>query len=123
MDLKLLSTNGRDIAEVISTDVVINDVRDGLDLMANVDHQGARRIILCEENLNPAFFELRTGLAGDIVQKFANYRMKLAIVGDFTKYNSRSLQAFILESNKGDLLFFVPDRETAIARLTRSKTV
>lgn len=118
MDLNFFTANGQQIAEVIAADVVITDVRDALDLMANADYQGARRVILYVRNLSPEFFDLRTGLVGEIVQKFANYRVKLAVVGEFAKFDSRSLHAFIVESNRGDLAFFVPDRETAIVKLT-----
>ena len=75
-------------------------------------------MILNETNLRPEFFELRTGMAGEILQKFSQYSVKLAIIGGFEKNKSKSLKAFILESNRGNQIFFVPDRDTAIARLT-----
>jgi hypothetical protein len=56
-------------------------------------------------------------LAGDILQKFSNYRVKLAIVGDFIKYQNKSLQDFIRESNKGNTIFFVDNVESAFKRL------
>jgi hypothetical protein len=43
--------------------------------------------------------------------------MKLAIVGDFEKFGSNSLNALIVESNRGKQVFFVPDVETAIVKL------
>ena len=39
-------------------------------------------------------------MAGEILQKFSNYRVRLAIVGDFTPYSSKSIKDFIYESNK-----------------------
>ena len=47
------------------------------------------------------------GIAGEILQKFSNYRVRLAIVGDFTKFTSNSLHEFIYESNKGRFIHFV----------------
>ena len=35
--------------------------------------------------------------------------MKLALVGKFDKYNSKSLKAFLIECNRGNQFFFVPD--------------
>ena len=64
-------------------------------------------------------FQLSTKLAGEILQKFVTYAVKLAIVGDFSGYTSKSLQAFIYESNKGKDIFFVPDREAAIEKLSK----
>jgi hypothetical protein len=57
---------------------------------------------------------LRTGKAGEILQKFSNYRVQLAIVGDYSKYNSKSLTDFIYESNKGRNINFVNSMEEAL---------
>jgi Domain of unknown function (DUF4180) len=37
-------------------------------------------LILSEADLSPAFFDLRSGLAGELLQKVVNYRARLAIV-------------------------------------------
>jgi hypothetical protein len=37
-------------------------------------------LLVTGENLGPDFFDLRTGLAGELFQKFVNYRARLAIV-------------------------------------------
>jgi len=42
--------------------------QDALDIMANSVYQGSGKIILHERNLTPDFFELKTGIAGDILQ-------------------------------------------------------
>ena len=39
-----------------------------------------RGLILAEQDLGPAFFELRTGLAGELMQKFVNYHVQVAII-------------------------------------------
>lgn len=59
--------------------------------------------------MEPAFFQLRTGLAGAIVQKFVTYQMKLAIVGAIPAeaIQSTALQAFIKESNRGQDIWFI----------------
>lgn len=54
-------------------------------------------IILQARHITPDFFDLKTGMAGEVLQKFSYYRMCLAIVGDFSAYGSKSLQEFILE--------------------------
>jgi len=45
-------------------------------MMANADYQGAKRIIMEEKHLNSDFFDLRSGMAGEILQKYSNYKMK-----------------------------------------------
>jgi hypothetical protein len=94
------------IAEVIAPGVLIRKADEGIDLLGNLYYQQYDCIILYEKNLNPAFFDLSTGMAGELLQKFSNYNMKLAIVGDFSKYESESLQDFMSESNKGGKINF-----------------
>ena len=54
---------------------------------------------------------------GDILQKFINYQVKLAIVGDFSVYENQSLRDFIYESNKGKDIFFLPNEQQAVEKL------
>jgi hypothetical protein len=84
--------------------------------MANTGSgQGQRKVILHEKNINPEFFNLSSGLAGEVLQKFTNYRVMLAIVGDFDKYESESLKAFIYESNKGNHINFLSEISDALS--------
>ncbi|MDO4771844.1 DUF4180 domain-containing protein, partial [Porphyromonas sp.] len=62
----------------------------------------------------PDFFDLKTKIAGDILQKFSQYQMPLVIVGDFSKYKSKSLNDFIFECNKGKQINFVRDLGSAL---------
>lgn len=106
------------IAEIISETPVISKIEDGVDLLGNLYYQGFDKIILHEENITPDFFVLSTGIAGEILQKFSTYRVRLAIVGDFSKYTSKSLRDFIYESNKGKHICFVANSEEAVEILS-----
>ncbi|MFJ6213926.1 DUF4180 domain-containing protein [Streptomyces sp. NPDC092296] len=61
---------------------------------------------------------LSTRVAGDIVQKFADYRLRLAIVGDVSRHTEAggALRDFVRESNRGAQLWFLPDTEALRAR-------
>jgi hypothetical protein len=118
MKIETHNINDTNIAEVISEANVINKVEDGIDLLGNLYYQGFDRIIIYEKNITPVFFDLKTGIAGEILQKFSNYRVQLAIVGDFSKYNSKSLNNFIYESNKGSLINFVSTLSEALGVLS-----
>jgi len=98
----------------------INTVEDAVDLLGNADYQGAQRIVIHQSQLHPDFLELKSGLAGEILQKFSNYRMQLAIVGDFRNISSKSLRDFIYESNKQGRIFFVETLEDALDKLSSS---
>ena len=107
------------VAELSNEKLVISEVQEMLDLMGDSGVNNCNRIILREQNLHPDFFRLHTGFAGEMLQKFSTYDFKLAIIGDFSKYHSKSLQDFIRESNKGNRIFFVSNTEEAIKLLIR----
>jgi Domain of unknown function (DUF4180) len=114
MKIETHNINNTKIAEVISDETVINKTEDGLDLLGNLYYQGFDRIVINEKNITQDFFDLKTGMAGEILQKFSNYRVRLAIVGDFSKYTSKSLKDFIYESNKGRQINFLATIEEAL---------
>jgi len=102
--------------EIQSEKILIKSEQDALELMADIDYNyNSRNLIMREKNIAPEFFSLKTGLAGAVLQKFVNYRVKLAIIGNFIKYNSKALQDFISESNKNNHVLFCSDLETALA--------
>jgi len=107
--------NNTSAIELLTDEKCFQSEQDALDLMANVDYQfNSRKIIVHKENVDENFFNLRTGLAGGILQKFTNYKVRLAIVGDFTNYSSKSFRDFMYESNKNKLIMFLPDLDTAL---------
>lgn len=102
------------IAEIVSDEIVLHSSEDGLDLLGNVYYQGFDKLVLHKKNIHPDFFDLKTGIAGETLQKFSNYGMRLAIVGDFASEKSKALNDFIGESNKGKLVNFVSTLEEAL---------
>jgi hypothetical protein len=114
MEFLVHTNNTKRIAELISDSIIIGDTQDALDMMADARELDSGIVIIHEHQVNPEFFDLKSGIAGDILQKFSNYRMKLAIVGNFTKYQSKSLRDFIFESNKHGQVCFSANVEDAL---------
>ncbi len=106
--------NNIEIAEVISDKILIQKPDDALDLIGNLYYQGFDKIIIYEKNLTPDFFDLKNKIAGEILQKVSNYRMKLTIIGDFSNLKSKSLNDFIYESNKGNQVNFKESLQEAL---------
>ena len=106
--------NNIEIAEVISDKILIQNPDDALDLIGNLYYQGFDKIIIYEKNLTPDFFDLKNKLAGEILQKVSNYRMKLTIIGNFSNLKSKSLNDFIYESNKGNQVNFKESLQEAL---------
>ncbi|MYT72876.1 MULTISPECIES: DUF4180 domain-containing protein [unclassified Streptomyces] len=98
------------------------DERAALDLIGDAGYQGARWVAVPAGRCGDDFFQLRTRIAGDIVQKFANYRIGLAILGDIRSRTdaSTALRDFVRESNRGGQLWFLPDEDALVARLVES---
>ncbi len=105
------------VAEIQAEGLVLTSVEDGLSLLGDLYYQGFDKIILHEENIVPEFFDLKTKLAGEVLQKFVQYRMPLAVVGDFSKYTSKSLRDFIYECNQGRQVNFVQELSSALKDL------
>ncbi|WP_433772187.1 DUF4180 domain-containing protein [Bacillus wiedmannii] len=119
MEIKKIVIGGINIAVVRNDTVVISDVQTALDLMATVQYEvDAKRIIIHKSLISESFFDLKTRLAGEILQKFINYKVKIAIVGDFSMYASESLKNFIYECNKGNDIFYLATEQLAIEKLS-----
>jgi len=119
MEVNKIKENNTKIAVVNSGEILIMDVQSALDFMATVRYDtGCDRMILNKAAICEDFFHLSTKLAGDILQKFINYHVKMAIVGDFSVYTSDSMKAFIYECNIGKDIFFLPDEKQAIEKLS-----
>lgn len=98
--------------------ILIFDEQSALDVFMSLAYEtGENRFIISKDNKIEDFFDLRTKIAGGILQKIINYRMKLAIIGDFSKYKSKSLRDFIYECNSGRDIFFVENESEALKLL------
>ncbi|HNQ69671.1 MAG TPA: DUF4180 domain-containing protein [Bacillota bacterium] len=118
MKITVVKENDTEIAVVISNEILIKDVQSALDFIAAIDYEtGCNHIVLNKSAICEDFFDLKTRFAGEVLQKFINYHIRIAIVGDFSVYSSKSLKDFIYESNKGRNIFFLPDEEQAIDKL------
>ena len=114
MKIEFIPTPNGTIAEVIADGIIVNNVEEALEIMANCIYQDADILLLYEKNITPVFFDLSSKLAGDILQKFSTYRARLIIVGDFSTYTSKHLHDFMYESNKHKHINFVASQEEAL---------
>lgn len=119
MEKHIIEVNEISVAVIHSDEPIITDTQSALDFMATIRFDdNCERIVINKEAIIEDFFKLSTGIAGEIIQKFVNYSQKIAVVGDFSIYKSKPLRDFIYECNQGNAIFFVPDKQTAIDKLT-----
>jgi len=115
--LEIVTKNDQQVAIIDITERISN-VQEILDLMASAQYQGSSgAMVVWKESLGEGFFDLKTGFAGEVLQKFSNYHVRLAIVGDFSIYKSKVLRGFMYECNKGNLVFFKNSLEEALEAL------
>ena len=105
------------IAEITHSGLLVVTPQDALEVMMSIGTAGIRKIIFHQKNFAPEFFDLKSGLAGEVLQKASNYKMQIAIVGQFDAIQSSSMKAFIAESNRGRQNFFVGDVDSAVKML------
>lgn len=103
MKFKTQSLGATELSIVATKEITVRSTDDALDIIGNAP---SHHIVIYEENFEQDYFDLSTHKLGDFLQKLTNYRFKVAIIGSFEKYTSKSLRDFIYESNKqGEYLF------------------
>ena len=97
----------------------IRNSQDAIDLIGEAHSRQAALVVIPAGRLGDDFFRLKTGLAGEIIQKFVTYGVRLAILGDLSHYlnESSALRDFVYESNEGSHCWFLTSREELQRRL------
>jgi hypothetical protein len=95
------------------------DERRATDIIGETFGSGVRLVVIPTSRLPPAFLDLKTRLAGELLQKFVNYQRQVVIVGDISQAlaGSGPLRDFVRESNRGRSVWFVADLAELEARL------
>lgn len=122
MQIEHIQNNGTGIAHITAQEPVITNTQSTLDLAMSVKYETcASRIAISKDLVCGEFFILSSGMAGEILQKYINYHVKMAIYRDYSHYASKPLRDFIYESNQGKDFFFVETREEALERLAGTR--
>ncbi len=70
-------------------------------------------LLIKQNNLAPEFFDLSTGLAGEILQKLVNYRIATAFIVDLKSVKSEKFGEMVNEANFGNEFRFFESYEAA----------
>lgn len=76
------------------------------------------RILLDSEVISEEFFRLRTGFAGEIIQKFINYKIKAAVILSEEQKIQGKFEDLMLEMNRGKVFRIFMEEESAVTWLT-----
>jgi hypothetical protein len=116
---ELTTIHGAPVLVMPSDGEPLGTVESATEVIGDAAWGEAQIVAIPVERLTDDFFELKTRFAGEVTQKFANYRLHLAIVGDIESRVSESvsLAAWVAESNRGRQLWFVPTLDALADRL------
>jgi len=117
MNLRVESRAGKRYITSCSSKGIIREAKDILDLLVCGSENETHLFLLEDGNFVAEFYDLRTGLAGEILQKCSNYRMKVAVVGPFEIVRNTSFREFMYESNKGSHVRFSTTKDEALSWL------
>ena len=119
--MRIDESNGTRVLHLAPEGAPVSTPDDAADLIGDAWAHRAEVVAVPVERLDPDFFDLSTGVAGEITQKLVNYRLRLAVVGDIAERveASTSLRDYVWESNRGAHVWFVPDDAALDAKLAR----
>lgn len=120
---EIVQVNGVNVLHCAPDGPPLDGERAALDLIGDAGWRAAELVAVPVERVPEEFFRLRSGIAGAIVQKFAQYRLRLAVVGDISPHvdASPALRDFVYESNLGDQLWFLSGHDDLEGRLRPSR--
>ena len=122
LSTKFHELQGVRVLELIADGTKLRTYNDAVDLIGKSFENRATPIVIPVECLDDEFFQLSTRIAGELIQKFVQYRLRLAIVGDISGFlaESSALRAFVIESNRGKDVWFLASRAELSRRLEQA---
>ena len=120
MGVRIVEIDQIRIAALDDEGLLLASEQAALDILGEAYGEDFHLLAIPKARLAADFLVLRTGLLGAVTQKFVNYQVRAAFVGDFSAEAaaSNALRDFIRETNAGGTILFAHNLEEA-ARLTR----
>ncbi|MFF4628574.1 DUF4180 domain-containing protein [Streptomyces griseorubiginosus] len=119
---EIVPLNGVNVLHCAPDGPPLDGERAALDLIGDAMGRDAEVVAVPVARVGEEFFQLRSGVAGAVMQKFVTYQVRLAVVGDVTRHTdaSTALRDFVHETNQGRHIWFLPDLDTLDERLRAS---
>jgi len=114
METQWITEQNRSFVECLPDGGLITSEQDALDLVGICGEHRTFALLLHETNLNEDFYDLRTGLAGAVLQKLFNYSIRVAAVLPLERSTRGRFGEMVLESNRGRQFRVFTTREAAV---------
>ncbi|MDU2241507.1 MAG: DUF4180 domain-containing protein [Paenibacillus sp.] len=102
VNYQLVEKNNQTIVVVTSAEPPIATGKDAIRLIEACIEHNAGLLAVHAEALSEDFFKLRTGVAGEILQKFVNFSLRAAIVAADGSLIKGRMKELLAESNRGN---------------------
>lgn len=104
--------SGIRIVELDAAGFLLDSEAAALDVMGETYGTGADMVAIPVSRLAPEFLDLRSGMLGAVIQKFTNYQLRIAFLGDISEAiaASNALRDFVRETRRGSAIVFASDR-------------
>lgn len=115
---KIVSENGIDFAECSPVEKLITTEQDMVDLIGLCGYHQTNNLLIYAQNVDESFFDLRSKLAGAVLQKCMNYYMRVVMVLPSDIENNKRFSEMVLETNKGNHFRVFKNRDETVKWLT-----
>ncbi|MGH7925677.1 MAG: DUF4180 domain-containing protein [Candidatus Binatus sp.] len=114
--------HGARVLELAADETRLRTYNDAVEIVGKSFENRATLIVIPVDCLDDEFFRLSTRIAGELIQKFVQYRRRLVIIGDISRHlaESSALRDFVAESNRGNEVWFLATRGELNERLTQT---
>lgn len=119
MEIEVIIKDGKKIIEGIPGKKLICNEADAVELVGICGENDTNLLLLYAENLSENFFDLRSGEAGAILQKFRTYYIRGAAVLSPEIAKQGKFGEMVKEENRGQYFHVFDDREKAEEWLVR----
>jgi PadR family transcriptional regulator, regulatory protein AphA len=117
MNYKRMENNQKSYVECLPDGCLLKSESQALDLIAACSEYETNRLLIHKQSLPDDFFNLRSGLAGAVLQKFVNYNLRVALVIGAEQAKEGRFGDMVIEANRGSQLRFFNEPSQAEAWL------
>jgi len=116
----LFAGKEEEVLELFSYKEGIRTEDDSVEIVSLCGENNLSLLLIHEQALSEEFFSLKTGVAGTVLQKFINYKIKSCALISEEKLSKGKFREMVLESNRGRNFGAFKEREKALEWLARS---
>jgi hypothetical protein len=101
MSINIIEKDDKSYIEIKPGELKVLDEQDAVDLIGLCGENKTNLIMIYDDNLSADFFDLKSKIAGHILQKFVNYHVRVALVLINSDYIKGRFGEMVTEANKG----------------------